>query len=187
MRSTPRVVDLQSCSDLRLLLEVIQQSGNAPMRKWTLITQTVEFLRFMLPEIGGRAATRRDETQLEWMRHLLRSTADHVAMKSARQKVGAYELQWVRVLSTCTGCVTHTAIVNSVRALFTSEILASGSETLIPLDSYWQVMESIACRDAKSARAQLDAAWHRIEGRCLLELKKLGWDETPTGATPGER
>ncbi len=181
-----RVVDLQSCVDLRLLIEVIEESGDEPVRKWTLVTQMVGFMRFLLAEIGDRAALYRDDTQLEWMRHLLRSTADHVSMKSDRYQIGSFEMQFVRVLATCSGCVTHTAIVNSVRALFTSEILASGSEPIVPIDSYWKVMESIACRDAKSARALLDAAWWRVEERCLHELKKLGWTETPTGATPGE-
>lgn len=178
------VVDLESAIDLKLLLEVIDDAEDDPVRKWTLVAQTCGFLRFMLKEIVDRAARHRDDTQLEWLRHLVRLTADRVAMKTSRNEVGECELQLTRVLAAASGCVTHTAIINSMRSVFVSDLLVEGPAPLLPIETYWALMESIANRDATKARQVVDAAWWRLEEHCIEELKKLGWTETPTGATP---
>lgn len=179
-----RVVELQTSIDLKLLIDVINEARAEPVRKWTLLAQTCGFLRFMLTEIVDRAARHRDEVQLEWLRHLVRMLADRVDLKVDRNVVGDVELQVVRVLAAASGCVTHTAIMNSMRALFVGDFLVNGSVPLVSVDQYWALMEAVANQDSVRAREVIDAAWWRLEEHCIEELKKLGWSETPAGASP---
>jgi DNA-binding FadR family transcriptional regulator len=180
-----RVVELQSSMDLKLLLEVIDEAKDEPLRRWNLIAQTCGFLRFILNEIADRAARNRDDEQLEWLRHLIRLLTDRVAMKTSRREVGDCELQLARVLAAASGCVAHTALINSMRAFFVSDLLMSGPDPLMKIEEYWALAEALANRDAMRAREIIDDAWWRLEEHCIEELKKLGWTETPTGATPG--
>jgi DNA-binding FadR family transcriptional regulator len=181
-----KVVELQSSVDLRLLFEVINEAHSEPVRKWNLIAQVCGFLRFMNNEIVDRAARHRDDTQLEWMRHMVRMIADRIAMNGSRRDIGECELQLIRVLAASSGCITHTAIINSMRSLFLSDLLVAEAKPMVPVEDYWKLMEAIANKDPARAREIMDAAWWRLEEHCIEELKKLGWTETPTGATPGE-
>ena len=179
-----RVVELQSALDLKLLLEVIDLASDEPVRKWNLIAQTCGFLRFMLNEIVERATRNRDDTQLEWLRHLVRLLEDRVALKSTRREVGDCELQVTRVLAAASGCITHIAIINSMRSMFVSDLLVADWGTFVKVAEYWALVDAVASQDAARAREIVDAAWWRMEEHCIEELKKLGWTETPTGATP---
>ena len=179
-----RVVELQAAIDLKLLLEVIDEATDEPVRKWNLVAQTCGFLRFMLNEIAERAARNRDDTQLEWLRHLVRLLADRVGLKSTRREVGECELQVTRVLAAASGCITHTAIINSMRSVFVSDLLVTESDTIVKLSEYWALVDAVANQDVARVRELVDAAWWRMEEHCIEELKKLGWTETPTGATP---
>ena len=180
-----RVLELQSSIDLKLLVEIINEASDEPARKWNLVAQACGFLRFMLSEIADRAARHRDDTQLEWLRHLVRMLQDRVAMRSTRREVGDCELQLIRILAGASGCITHTAIINSMRSLFLSDLLVAESDSLVKVDEYWALMEAIANKDPLRAREIIDGAWWRLEEHCIEELKKLGWTETPTGAVPG--
>jgi DNA-binding FadR family transcriptional regulator len=180
-----QVVDLQSSIDLRLLLEIIDEAGDDPIRRWNLVTQLCGFARFTIGEIVDRAARHRDDTQLEWLRHLIRLLTDRLAIQAPRDVIGDCELQVMRVLAAASGCVTNTAIINSVRALFVSELLAVDNNPLVSLNDYWALMEAVANCDPNRAREVIDAAWWKLEERCINELKKLGWTETPGGASPG--
>ncbi len=179
-----RFVELQSSMDLKVLLNVIDEACDEPMRKWNLVAQVCGFLRFMLKETVDRAARHRDETQLEWLRHLVRLLADRVVMKTSRKEVGECELQVTRILAAASGCITHTAIINSMSSLFVSELLFAGCDPLMGVDEYWALLEAVTNQDSALASEIVDAAWWRLEEHCLEELKKLGWTETPTGATP---
>jgi DNA-binding FadR family transcriptional regulator len=176
-----RVVEVQSSIDLKLLFE----ASTEPVRKWNLIAQVCGFSRFLLNEIVDRAARNRDDAQLEWMRHLVRMIADRVSLKTTRREVGDCELQLIRVLAAASGCITHTAIINSMRPLFLSDLVVSECVPLVPVDDYWALMEALSNKDAARAREVMDAAYWRLEEHCIKELKKLGWTETPTGAVPG--
>ena len=180
-----RVVELQSSIDLKLLVDVIGEATDEPVRRWNLLAQVAGFLRFISGEIADRAARHRDETQLEWLRHLVRVLADRIVLKTSRETVGEFELQVVRIIAAASGCVTNTAIINSLRELYVGDFFASGSQSIIPVDDYWALTEFVANRDPVRAREVIDGAWWRIEERCIEELKKLGWSETPTGAAPG--
>lgn len=179
-----RVVDLQSSIDLPLLTEVINEATDEPVRRWTLVAQACGFLRFLHKEMADRAATHCDETQLEWARHLIRMLTDRLELKVSRFEVGECEHQISRVLAAASGCITHTAIVNSMRSMFVSEVLVEGSNAIVSINDYWALTEALAHRDAARARQLVDAAWWKLEERAITELKKLGWDETPGGSTP---
>ena len=180
-----RVVELQSSIDLRLLFEVIDQVAADPARKWTLAAQACGFLRFMLNEIADRAARHRDDSQLEWLRHLIRQLSDRVSIQSPRPAIAQSELEICRVLAAASGCITHTAVINSMKPLFSCEVLVSKRSCVVPVDDYWALLDAVAGKDPARAREVIDAAWWRLEEHCIEELKKLGWTETPTGATPG--
>ncbi len=180
-----RVVELQASIDLKLLFEVIDQAADEPARKWNLAAQVCGFLRFLLNEVVDRAARHREQTQLEWMEHLARMVGDRVALKTSRREIGECELQLMRILAAASGCITHTAIINSMKSLFVSDLLVSGCEPIVPAADYWALVEAIGRKDSSRAREVIDTAWWRMEEHCLEELKKLGWTETPTGATPG--
>ena len=180
-----QVVELQASVDLKLLVEVIEEAGDEPVRKWNLLAQVCGFLRFMLNETVDRAARHRDANQLEWLRHMVRLLADRVQLKASREEIGELELQVLRVLAGASGCIMHTAIMNSMRSLLVSDLLRAGSESLVAVDEYFSLTEAVANKDPARAREINDAAWWRLEELCVLELKKLGWTETPTGAVPG--
>lgn len=180
-----RVVELQSSIDLKLLVEIVEEASDEPVRKWNLLAQATGFLRFLMREIADRAARNRDDTQLEWLKHLVRVLQDRVALSSTRNEVGHCELQVLRVLAAASGCVTHTAILNSMRSLFLSDLLTPEAVPLVAVDVYWALCDAVSNKDPSRAREVFDAAWWRIEELCIEELKKLGWSETPTGAAPG--
>lgn len=180
-----RVVDLQSSIDLKLLFDIIGEASDEPARRWTLLAQTCGFLRFMLNEIVERGAQHRNESQLEWLRHLIRLLTDRIAIRCDRQTVGECELQIWRVLAASSGCVTHTAVINAMRAFVIGDFLAEGGRPLVPVDDYWALSEALATKDSQRAREVIDAAIFRLEEHCIDELKKLGWSETPSGASPG--
>lgn len=180
-----RVVELQSSIDLRLLMEVVAEATDDPVRKWHLLAQMCGFLRFLSNEIADRAARHRDQTQLDWLRHLVRMLGDRVSTKDSREEIGECEVQILRVLAAASGSIVHSAIVNSMRSLLMSDLLVSGSQSLVPVEDYWALLEAVANQDPARAREVLDCAWWRLEEHCVDELKKLGWTETPTGATPG--
>ncbi len=180
-----RVVDLQASMDLRLLIDIISEADDEPARRWTLLAQTCGFLRFILDEIVDRGAQHRNDEQLEWLRHLIRILTDRVDLKLDRSLIGECELQIWRVLAAASGCVTHTAVVNSMREFVVGDVLAEGSRPLIPIEDYWAIAEALAGRDGVRARELADASVLRLEEHCIDELKKLGWSETPSGASPG--
>jgi DNA-binding FadR family transcriptional regulator len=180
-----RIVDLQASIDLKLLFEIIDTAGCEPGRRWNLLAQTCGYLKFMLNEIADRAARHRDDDQLEWFRHMIRALTDAIAVQADRSTVGHCELQLWRILAAASGCVTNTAVVNSMRAFVLGSYLVEKHQTLVPIDEYWAISEALATNDAPRAREVMDAAIARLENRCIDELKKLGWSETPTGATPG--
>ena len=179
-----RVVDIQSSIDLKLLFDIIAEAVDEPGRRWTLLAQTCGFLRFMLAEVADRAARYRDETQLEWLRHLIRLLTDRIALRVVREAVGECELQVWRVLAAASRCITHTAIVNSMRDFLLGDFLVEKNQPLVPIDDYWALMEAIANKDPDRACELMTTAIWRLEDHCIKELKKLGWSETPTGATP---
>ncbi len=179
-----RVVPLESSLDIPLLSSIIHEAAREPARRWMLVAQVCGFLRFLHKEMADRAALHADQSQLEWMRHLIRLTTDRVDLGSSRYEVGECEHQFSRVLSAASGCITHTAIINSMRSMFVSEALQSGSAPVVSIKDYWALTEAIANRDPARAREVMDVAWWILEEQAIAELKKLGWNETPGGAAP---
>ena len=118
---------------------------------------------------------------------MVRMLADRISLKLERQLIGECELQVWRVLAAASGCVTHTAVVNSMRGFVVGDYLVTASTPLVPVDDYWALAEALASKDHLRAREVMDAAIFRLEEHCIDELKKLGWSETPTGASPGCR
>lgn len=179
-----RVVPLQSSLDIPLLAAVLDEAVGEPNRRWTLVAQIAGFMRFLHKEMADRAALHADARQLEWMRHLIRLTTDRVDLGSRRSDIGECEHQFARVLSAASGCITHTAVINSMRSMFTSDVFVKGSHPIVSIKDYWALTEAIANKDAQRAREVMDIAWWLLEEHAITELKKLGWTETPGGAAP---
>lgn len=149
-----------------------------PSRRWVLLCQFYDFIRPLLVDWAERTAISNEPDQLEWFAHYTTCLEDRRRLKFDRADIGQVEYDLARVLAATAGNICFTMTMNPLLELFRSDALVQGTDTIVPPETYREMLNALRERDSKRAGALLEAALWKRQAVCIEELRKLGWSAT---------